>query len=57
MQEHYDNVRDGNTDRYTGRFDFVKLVWKRSCSSRAEAMSKERYLKNLSHSEKRKIIG
>jgi len=56
MEEHFDNVREGDTGTYTGRFDFVKPVWKTRVSTRSEALRKEREVKNLSHEEKWNLI-
>jgi len=56
MEEHFDNVRDGDTDTYTGRFDFVKPVWKKQCQSRGEALSMEKKVKAMDHSEKWDVI-
>lgn len=56
MQEHYDNVRSRDTSTYTGRFDFVKPVWKKRVSTRSEALKLERHVKSLSHDQKRSLI-
>tara|TARA_Y100000310_G_C20390769_1_gene672634 strand:- start:24 stop:338 length:315 start_codon:yes stop_codon:yes gene_type:complete len=56
MEEHFDNVRNGYTDSYTGRFDFVKLVWKWKVYTRLEALELERGIKDLDHSEKWDLI-
>ncbi len=56
IEEHFDNVRERNTDRYTGRFDFVKPVWKKKVNTRSEALKLEKDIKGLSHSEKWDLI-
>lgn len=50
--EHFDSVKEQNTDRFIGRFDFVKLKWFMKVPTRADALRLERYLKSLSHVEK-----
>lgn len=52
MQYHYGAVREHNTDKYTGRFDYVKLIWSKEVPTRADAERLERYLKPLSPDEK-----
>ncbi len=52
MQEHYEAVREHDTKKFTGRFDYVKSVWSRKVPTRADAIRLERYLKNLSPDEK-----
>ena len=56
MEEHFDNVRFMDTDKYTGRFDFVKLIWKWRIYTRKEALELERAIKDLDHSEKWDLI-
>jgi len=36
----------------TGRFDFVKLIWKKKAPTRADALRLEKYLKSLGQSGK-----
>ena len=55
--QHIDNARRKNTRTFTGRFDFVKLVWARQATTRQEAVDRERSIKRLSYCEKRAIIG
>jgi len=47
MEEHFDSVREGNTDTFVGRFDYVKPVWKKRVPTRADALRLESYLKSL----------
>ena len=56
MQYHYEAVREHNTDKFTGRFDFVKLIWKKEVPTRADALRLENYLKNLSPDKKEDYI-
>ncbi len=56
MQEHYDNVRYHDTNKFTGRFDFVKLIWKKQVATRGDALRVERYLKGLTPPEKRRYM-
>lgn len=56
MQEHYENVRNGDTDKYTGRFDWVELAWKKSVPSREDALRLESYLKDLNPVDKRNYM-
>ena len=53
--QHINNVRRKKTKTYTGRFDFVKLVWAKKKKTRAEAVDLEREVKKLSHGEKRRL--
>ena len=50
--EHFDSVVEHNTDKFVGRFDFVKLKWYTKVAARAEALKVEKYLKSLTHEEK-----
>ena len=52
MQEHYDAVRNHETDRFTGRFDYVKKIWHKSVPTRKDALNLESFLKSLSPDEK-----
>ena len=56
MEYHYDAVRYHNIDKYTGRFDFVKLVWKKRVQTREDALRLERYLKSLSPNGKKEYM-
>jgi predicted GIY-YIG superfamily endonuclease len=56
MEEHYEAVRSHDTDKYTGRFDFVKLVWHRRVPTREDALRLESYLKSLSPSGKERYM-
>lgn len=56
LMQHIENVKNKDTKKYTGRFDFVKLVWKRKCLTIADAKRLERAIKLLDHSTKRKLI-
>ena len=55
--QHIDNARRKKTETFTGRFDFVKLVWARGSTTREEAVARERRIKKLTHREKRAITG
>ena len=52
MQEHYEAVREHDTDKFTGRFDYIKLVWSKKVPTREDALKLESYLKSLSPDEK-----
>ncbi|MCX6803047.1 MAG: GIY-YIG nuclease family protein [Candidatus Diapherotrites archaeon] len=52
LQQHYENVRNHITDKYTGRFDWVEKVWHKQVPSREDGKRLERYLKPLSPNEK-----
>jgi predicted GIY-YIG superfamily endonuclease len=54
--EHIQNVMDGNTRRYTGRFDAVRLVWHEKCYTRQDALELEQEIKQMSWSEKMELI-
>ena len=56
LEEHNNNVRNGITDHFTGRFDFVRCLWSRKCETRNEAMSLERRIKELTPPEKWALI-
>ncbi len=56
LGQHFDNVRYRRTETFTGRFTFVKLVWRRRCSTRDEALHIERTVKELPHREKRRLV-
>ena len=53
---HINNVRNKNTIRYTGRFDFVRLVWKRRCITKEEALQLEQDIKPLSQDIKWALV-
>lgn len=52
MQEHYESVREHDTDKFVGRFDYIKLVWFKKVPTREDALRLENYLKNLDSDEK-----
>ena len=56
MQQHYENVRNHVTDKYTGRFDFVKLIWHKEVPTREDSIRLERYLKSLPQNEKEEYM-
>lgn len=52
MAYHIEAVRNHNTDKYTGRFDFVKRIWYKKVPSKVDALRLEKYLKSLTPDEK-----
>ena len=56
MEEHYDSIREHNTDSFVGRFDYVKLIWHKIVPTREDAVRLESYLKSLSPSGKRSYM-
>lgn len=54
--EHVANVQEGNTDKYTGRFRYVKLVCYQSFNSEDDALKAEKIYKLLSHDSKTDLI-
>ena len=50
--EHYQSVRKHDTNKFVGRFGYVKLVWSKKVPTRADALRLESYLKSLSPSGK-----
>ncbi len=53
--QHIGNVRHKRTKKFTGRFDFVKLVWAERCKSREDALDLERTVKGLTYKQKRRV--
>jgi predicted GIY-YIG superfamily endonuclease len=51
-KEHIQNVIERDTRHFTGRFDYVKLVWKYEVNSRSEAVQLEQAIKGLSFDDK-----
>ncbi len=53
FDEHVDNVAEGNTNHYTGRFDFVRRVWyEQVYGSRQDALDLEAELKDMTPPER-----
>jgi predicted GIY-YIG superfamily endonuclease len=53
IHEHYKAVKLHITDKFTGRFDFVKLMWYRRVPTRDDALRLESFLKSLTPPQKR----
>ena len=51
-KEHIENVINHDTRKFTGRFDYVKLLWYRKVPTRGDALRLEKYLKSLNPDEK-----
>jgi predicted GIY-YIG superfamily endonuclease len=45
-------VKRKRTDKYTGRFDYVELVWLKICEDLQESIDLEYFLKGYTHKEK-----
>lgn len=56
MKEHFSNVREKDTNTYTGKFDYVQPVWKTTCNTKKEAMRLEKEIKSLTNNEKWYLI-
>jgi len=53
LDEHIENVEEGDTSHYTGRFDFLRRVWyQKVYGSRGDALALERHLKQMSPPER-----
>lgn len=50
--EHIENVINHDIRHFTGRFDYVKLIWYREVPTRQDALRLESYLKSLSPDDK-----
>jgi predicted GIY-YIG superfamily endonuclease len=55
--QHIDNARRGTAETFAGRFDFVRLVWAKQSTTRAEAIDRECTIKRLSYRDQRAITG
>ena len=53
VSQHIDNVRSKTTEKYTGRLDFVTLVWAEECKTRGEALDLERAVEELPYQQER----
>ncbi|NIO23047.1 MAG: GIY-YIG nuclease family protein [Candidatus Aenigmarchaeota archaeon] len=56
LSEHIENVIYRDTERYTGRFDYVRLAWKQKCRTRSEARRLEKEIKQLTQNEKWALV-
>lgn len=56
LDEHIENVIEGLTKHFTGRFDFVRLAWSMQVPTRQDALRLERYLKSLNPNAKRRYM-
>ena len=54
--EHIKNVITHNTKKYTGRFDYVKLLWYGIVKTRSEALELEQEIKQLSQDDKEDLV-
>jgi putative endonuclease len=48
--------KKGQGARYTSMHEPKKIVYVEECSSRSEAMKREREIKSLSHSKKQRLV-
>ena len=56
LREHIENVRNRNTNHYTGRLKYVRLVYYESYKSKAKAIRREKEIKKLGHNYKIGLI-
>ncbi|MFH1839641.1 MAG: GIY-YIG nuclease family protein [Nanoarchaeota archaeon] len=47
LKQHYKAVKKKDTKKFTGRFDYVKLVWYKKVMTRKGAVKEERHIKTL----------
>ena len=57
LAEHERNAAEGRRRKFTGRFDEVKLVWWEEVPTREAAKSREKEVKKMNSSQKRKLAG
>lgn len=51
-KEHIQNVVEGKTNHFTGRFEYCKMVWTYKVNSRQEALELEQEIKDLDFEDK-----
>lgn len=56
FREHVKNVQTHNTDKYTGRFRFHRLICYQSFKNEEDALKAEKIYKLLSHDAKTELI-
>jgi len=56
LQDHLRNVRSTSKKHYTGRQEFVKLVYYEACDNRATALKREREIKKLGSRYKQGLV-
>jgi len=54
--QHIRNVIFHYTKKFTGRFDYCKLIWYGEVQTRADAIRLEQYLKSLNQQEKEEYM-
>jgi predicted GIY-YIG superfamily endonuclease len=57
MNQHQKNVKEKRVDKFTGRFDYVELVWLKVCEDLEESKEIEMSVKKYTYEQKVELVG